>query len=135
MSFGRRLRLFILGILLGSGVVWAFLIKGRTFPAWTPKGRILESLQQQPVKISTNAKCLLGCLKISNDDVLEILRTADVNFSESNIRDMEVPEYVLEGKARNGQKHKLLFRSEYMSAYLITVKVPKEKQISCGCAE
>jgi hypothetical protein len=135
MSFGRRLRLFILGILLGSLVVWAFLFRGRTFPAWTPEGRVLEALQEQPIKISKHAACLLECFHISNNDVVEILRSADVIFSESSIRDKEIPEYVLEGKALDGKTHKLKFRSEYMSSYLITVINTPETIQTCACGE
>ncbi|MEX1189380.1 MAG: hypothetical protein WED33_08985 [Bacteroidia bacterium] len=132
MDFKRRLRLFIFGILLGSGVVWAFLFRGRDLPAWTPEGRILEALQQNPVKISSLAKCKLSCFDISDEDILEVIRTADVNFSESNIRDKEVPEYVLEGKGVNGDMHKLLFRSEYMSSYLMDV-LPEDEGKDCNC--
>lgn len=135
MSFGRRLRLFILGILLGSLVVWAFLFRGRTFPAWTPEGRVLEALQEQPVKISKFAACQLTCFDISNEDVLEVLRSADVLFSESSIRDKEVPEYVLEGKGLDGRMHKLKFRSEYLSSYLIAVVPAPESSQSCNCGE
>ena len=112
MSFGRRLRLFIFGILLGSLVVWGFLFRGRTFPAWTPEGRVLESLQEHPVKISTEARCLLDCNKISDQDILKLIADGDVLFSQSDIHGKEIPEYVVEGKGASGKTFKMKFRSE-----------------------
>lgn len=133
MEFRKRLRLFIFGILLGSGIVWAFLFRNRDMPAWTPEGRVLEALQNNPVKISSLAKCKLSCYELSTDDILEVLRTADVHFSESNIRGKQVPEYVVEGNLINGEKRKMLFRSEYMSTYLIDVLPVAD--INCACDE
>lgn len=131
MEFRKRLRLFILGILLGSGIVWAFLFRGRDMPAWTPEGRVLEALQNNPVKISSLAKCKLSCYQLSNNDILSVLRTADVIFSESNIRGKQVPEYIIEGKLTNGKENKMLFRSEYMSSYLIDVLPVDDRNCDC----
>lgn len=93
---------------------------------------MLESLQNHPVKISSVAKCKMSCLGISGQDILSLLRTADVKFNESNIRDKEVPEYLLEGKGEDGRSHKMLFRSEYLSTYLIDIKEQYEGK-SCSC--
>jgi len=135
MDFYRRLRLFIFGILLGCGVVWAFLFRGRSFPAWTPEGRVLEALQENPVKVSSKARCLTDCLHITDQDILSVLNSADVLFGESDIRNKSTPEYVLEGKDAQGKLIKLKFRSEYMSTYLITVVEPKASVNGCSCEE
>ena len=132
MDFKKRLRLFLLGILLGSGFVWIFLFRGRDFPAWTPEGRVLEALQNNPIKISSKAECKMKCLEISGQDILSLLKTADVIFGESNIRDKEVPEYILEGKGEDGRSHKMLFRSEYLSTYLIDIKEQDNGKV-CNC--
>jgi hypothetical protein len=134
MSFGRRLRLFIFGILLGSLVVWGFLFRGRTFPAWTPEGRVLESLQEHPVKISNEARCLLDCNKISDQDILQLIADGDVLFSQSDIRGKEVPEYVVEGKGTSGKTYKMKFRSEYLSTLLITIIPTPDASSTCDCS-
>ncbi len=133
MSFGRRLRLFIFGILLGSLVVWGFLFRGRTFPAWTPEGRVMEALQEHPIKISSQARCLLDCNKISDQDVLALISEGEVLFSQSDIHGKEVPEYVIQGKGRNGKTYKMKFRSEYLSTYLITIIPTPDASASCEC--
>jgi hypothetical protein len=101
MSFARRIRLFIIGILIGSLVVWGFLFRGRTFPAWTPEGRVLEALQEHPIRITSEARCMLNCNKISDDDILALIADGVVLFSESDIRGKDIPEYVVEGKGKN----------------------------------
>lgn len=133
MSFGRRIRLFIFGVLLGSLVVWGFLFRGRTFPAWTPEGRVLESLQEHPVKISSVARCLLDCNHISDQDILALIADGDVLFSQSDIHGKDVPEYVVEGKGQNGKKYKMKFRSEYLSTFLITVIPTPDANANCDC--
>jgi len=133
MNFNRRLRLFLLGVGIGSLVVWAALFRGRTFPAWTPEGRILEALQQSPVKISPSARCMLDCNSISDQDILSVLQTADVKFDESDIHGKPVPEYVLQGKGLNGKTYKMKFKSEYPSSYLLAVMPNKDAGSRCDC--
>ena len=121
MSFARRIRLFIIGILIGSLVVWGFLFRGRTFPAWTPEGRVLEALQEHPIRISSDARCMLDCNKISDEDILALIADGDVLFSESDIRGKDIPEYVVEGKGKNQKLYKMKFRTEYLTTVLISV--------------
>jgi hypothetical protein len=133
MSFARRIRLFIIGILIGSLVVWGFLFRGRTFPAWTPEGRVLEALQEHPIRISSEARCILDCNKISDEDILALIADGDVLFSESDIRGKDIPEYVVEGKGKNLKLYKMKFRSEYLTTVLISVLPSPNSNATCDC--
>ena len=133
MSFARRIRLFIIGILIGSLVVWGFLFRGRTFPAWTPEGRVLEALQEHPIRISSEARCMLNCNKITDDDILALIADGDVLFSESDIRGKDIPEYVVEGKGKNLKLYKMKFRSEYLTTVLISVLPSPNSNATCDC--
>jgi len=133
MSFARRIRLFIIGILIGSLVVWGFLFRGRTFPAWTPEGRVLEALQEHPIRISSEARCILNCNQISDDDILALIADGDVLFSESDIRGKDIPEYVIEGKGKNQKLYKMKFRSEYLTTVLISVLPSPNSNARCDC--
>ena len=133
MDFRRRLRLFLVGVLIGSLVVWGFLFKGRTFPAWTPEGRVLEALRENPIKVSAKARCLLDCNKISDDEVVHFLQNADVIFGESDIRGKDVPEYVLEGKSQTGKSYKMKFKSEFPATYLLTIIKTPDAANTCSC--
>jgi hypothetical protein len=133
MSFARRIRLFIIGILIGSLVVWGFLFRGRTFPAWTPEGRVLEALQEHPIRISSEARCMLNCNNITDDDILALIADGDVLFSESDIRGKDIPEYVVEGKGKNLKLYKMKFRSEYLTTVLISVLPSPNSNATCDC--
>jgi len=133
MSFARRIRLFIIGILIGSLVVWGFLFRGRTFPAWTPEGRVLEALQEHPIRISSEARCMLNCNHISDEDILALIADGDVLFSESDIRGKDIPEYVVEGKGKNLKLYKMKFRSEYLTTVLISVLPSPNSNATCDC--
>jgi hypothetical protein len=133
MSFARRIRLFIIGILIGSLVVWGFLFRGRTFPAWTPEGRVLEALQEHPIRITSEARCMLNCNKITDDDILALIADGDVLFSESDIRGKDIPEYVVEGKGKNLKLYKMKFRSEYLTTVLISVLPTPNSNATCDC--
>ena len=133
MSFARRIRLFIIGILIGSLVVWGFLFRGRTFPAWTPEGRVLEALQEHPIRISSEARCMLDCNKISDEDILALIADGDVLFSESDIRGKDIPEYVIEGKGKNLKLYKMKFRTEYLTTVLISVLPSPNSNATCDC--
>jgi hypothetical protein len=133
MNFTRRITIFIFGVLLGSAMVWGMFFRNRTFPAWTPKGRILEALREHAIKISPNARCLLACNSIPNEDVVNLLSNAEVLLSESSIRGMEIPEYVLEGKGSTGKLYKMKFRSEYLTTYLITLIPTADARKTCDC--
>jgi hypothetical protein len=133
MSFARRIRLFIIGILIGSLVVWGFLFRGRTFPAWTPEGRVLEALQEHPIRITSDARCMLNCNKITDDDILALIADGDVLFSESDIRGKDIPEYVVEGKGKNLKLYKMKFRSEYLTTVLISVLPSPNSNATCDC--
>jgi hypothetical protein len=133
MSFARRIRLFIIGILIGSLVVWGFLFRGRTFPAWTPEGRVLEALSEHPIRISSEARCMLDCNHIADEDILALIADGDVLFSESDIRGKDIPEYAVEGKGKNQKLYKMKFRSEYLTTVLISVLPSPNSNLTCDC--
>jgi hypothetical protein len=132
MPFSRRIILFLFGTVLGCFFVWAVLMRGRNFPAWTPEGRVLEQLQAHPIKIASKADCQLKCSGLKTDDIVAVLQSAEVLFSESSIRDKEIPEYILEGEGVSKQKLKMKFRSEYLNTKLLEVLVQPLSD-TCKC--
>jgi hypothetical protein len=133
MNFPRRIALFIFGVLMGSLMVWGMFFRNRTFPAWTPKGRILEALREHAVRISPKARCLLECNSIPHEDIVTLLSGAEVLLDESSIHDVDTPEYVLSGKGKSGRLYKMKFRSEYMNTYLITLIPTPDARKTCDC--
>lgn len=132
MNFTRRLTLFIFGILLGSAFVYAVLIRGREMPAWLPGDRVLEELRKNPVQVSAKGACQLKCNSLENNDILNLLNTAEVLFSESDVREKEIPEYVLEGKGLKGQTLKMKFKSQQTTTNFLELIQPATAD-TCNC--
>jgi len=132
MPFSRRLALFIFGILLGSVFVYAILIRGKDFPAWLPEDRVLESLREHPIQISSRMACELSCLGLQNTDVVKVLSTAEVLFSESDVRGKEQPEYVLKGKLNNGKDAKMKFRTDGLTTRAVGIVDPSTSTCNCN---
>lgn len=87
MTFGRRLRLFMLG--LGLGTLASFAIFGRscTNTAWAPDARVRLRMKTTLIRATPQAQQALDALNLD----LRTLRTAmdslDVDFSRSRRTD------------------------------------------------
>jgi hypothetical protein len=60
MDFGRRLRLFLFGLIIGSVLAWFFLGDRLTNTAWTPEARIKQRLTATLVKATPAAQAQLN---------------------------------------------------------------------------
>ncbi len=101
MNFGKRLRLYLTGVLLGCIAVYFLLIykRDRNFTSWLPSNRIYNEIIEKPFDLndSTTVK-YIKCLSIRLDTALvkNIILSATINFSKSKIHGMEDPIYLLE---------------------------------------
>jgi len=134
MDFNRRLRLFLFGVIAGSLVVWALLFRNRELPAWTPNDRVMESLRQNPIKIQPAARCIMDCNGIVDGDVIKVLQTGRVKFSESDVRGKEVPEYIIEGEKQDGKPLKMRFSANYLETRLHTLPLAENIKDTCDCS-
>ena len=76
---------------------------------------------------------MMECNNISNYDMLSLINSADVIFSESTVRGIETPEYVLEGKGLDGRKYKMRFRSKMNDNELLAVIPFGDALKTCSC--
>ena len=121
MDFKRRLRLFVIGILLGSGFVYVVLIRNTNFPAWTPNDRVIEQLKENAISISTKLQCQLTAAGLVDKDVAFVLADGKVIFSESKVRDVPEKKYVIEGKASDGRVFKILFTPSTFKTFALEI--------------
>jgi len=133
MDFRRRLMLFITGIFIGSIFVYFVLFNNRELPAWTPNGRVIQSLKSAPIRMSGKTKCLLECHEISNEDVVLIINNGKVIFNESDIRNKEIPEYVIRGKGTDQKFLKIKFRSVPNFTEIMNVEDGRVANPDCDC--
>jgi hypothetical protein len=97
MNFGKRLRLYLTGVLLGCIAVYFLLIykRDRNFTAWLPKERILAEIKEKPFSEDEKTICFIQCLNTDTASLKLILSEADVNFGNSLVNEKPFPIYVL----------------------------------------
>lgn len=97
MNFGKRLRLYLTGVLLGCIAVYFLLIykRDRNFTAWFPKERILAEVKEKPFSLDDKTICFIQCLNTDTASLKKLLAYADVNFGHSLVHKKPFPIYVL----------------------------------------
>lgn len=131
MKFGRRLRLFIFGILMGTVLV-IFFFDGRSsaLTDWLPNNRVLYRLQVSPSSISDKAMCQLECLEMDTSAVRVMKESGDVNFSKS-VTDTTVLLYFIDYDF-DASDVQMQFEVRDSSNTLVDVKA-LNSSVSCAC--
>ena len=134
MNKWRRIRLYLLGFLIGCVMVYFLLLRGVNRDYWTPNNRVKEQVKKSTFKYSEHAKCMLQCKGISEDEVQEILKNGDVNFTESDTHGVPVPTYAIEGTSHNKKLRVLVTVFEHDSTAEITTAINMEAGTdTCKC--
>lgn len=92
MGFWRRLRIYLIGFGLGLLIVYG-IFGDRDLTKWTPERKILIAIDSSEVSISERALCQLNCHGFSERDIPDLMRDADIDFSESNTAKEPCPIY------------------------------------------
>ncbi|MFT3886486.1 MAG: hypothetical protein QM724_14010 [Flavobacteriales bacterium] len=101
MDLGRRIRLYVFGVVLGG--IAAYFIYGQrlTNTAWAPEARVKLRLRSTLVKTTPAAREALAGLGLDLQDIREGLDSMAVRFQESRRTDDSLY-YVLNGRV-NGK--------------------------------
>lgn len=92
MNFGKRLKLYLAGFLIGTFIVYFFVYKDRNIYK-TPEEIILERAAGNPTAYATRPVCLLTCVH-AGDSIADSLWTgASVSYKESEVRKKPNPVY------------------------------------------
>ncbi len=81
----RRVRIYLLGVFLGTLFVYFFLIRGkdRNFSFWFPSNRIIEEIQTKKMNVTPRAFCMLTCMQTDTSNIKPLLKNATIDFSKS----------------------------------------------------
>lgn len=102
MNFGRRLKLYLGGFLIGTLVVYFFVYKDRNIYK-TPEEIILERAAGNPSDYATRPLCILRCVQAGDSIADSLWRKATVSYKESEVRKKPNPVYrIYFGKNRLG---------------------------------
>lgn len=131
MNFGRRLRLYIFGVLMGSVLVMFFFNdRLHILTDWLPGNRVLTLLQASEPLFTEQALCQLECFDLDTADVRIAKQDGNVRFKLSETR-LEPKNYVVDSNLEAG-KVRMTFSISDSLATLISVSLPEEA-VLCDC--
>ncbi|HLW41303.1 MAG TPA: hypothetical protein VKY82_02930 [Flavobacterium sp.] len=102
MKFSQRLAYYLLGLLIGSTIVFYFLNAKDTQFCYLPNCRVLKDLRSKPLLIADEAQIKFDEALVTMKDINMCLTYGDVDFSRSNVEEQNGKLYIIEGQ--NTQK-------------------------------
>ena len=98
MKFIHRLGYYLGGFSIGL-IFLAFFLNGkRTSCDYGPEARVLKNINSKPQRISSKAKKAIAQIEIDSTSLSNLMRTGNINFSESQTKLDSCNIYVIEGK-------------------------------------
>lgn len=85
MSFWRRVRLYILGLGIGSLMV-LFFFGDRGCGGWLPANRVKTSIMESILLTSEYTDCKLQCNEFTKEKIQDLIVKGSVNFKESKTK-------------------------------------------------
>ncbi len=132
MNFSRRLKLFLIGVIFGSIIMYFYVLKGKNIYK-TPEEIIKIKLSEQPLTYSKHGSCRMKCRNISEQEVKDIMKNGEVNYSKSQVHDKPCPSYAFEGKTTDGQNVRIVFALCEKESKVVTAIDLELESDTCVC--
>jgi hypothetical protein len=129
MDLKSRLMRYLIGIMIGLILVFVFFGK-RSCTDWMPNQRVLETLSSQDLIISARGRCEMNCLNLSDTDLVHLIKSGDVNFSESSTRTSPKVYKIEANRPEDELEYSMQFEVKDSSSVLISASVPGK---TCNC--
>lgn len=93
MKIGRRLRVYLIGVLMG--LIATYFILGTRSCDWLPGKRVKTFIIENQIKISDFNSCRMACYGLNRIDIFNVLNSGSVSFSDSKTSG-DQKEYIIE---------------------------------------
>ena len=131
MKFARRLKLYLIGVLMGCVlVVFFFNDRLSVLTSWLTNNRVLLRLEMTTNEISASADCMMKCAQLDTTHLEELYRDGDVNFELSQTR-QDPKIYVVDIRLKD-RLSRFEFAAADSTARLQNVIFPNG-DLSCDC--
>jgi len=131
MKFARRLRLYLMGVLLGCVlVVFFFRDRLSVLTSWLPNDRVLLRLKTTLVEVDPAAECYMHCAKLDSSDLDVLFENGDVRFNLSETHEQPL-KYVVDERL-NDRLVRFSFEAADSTAILRKIEFPNG-DLSCDC--
>ena len=84
------------------------------------------------LEYSNHAKCRMGCRKITQAEVEEIMQEGNINYKKSDLQNARCPRYAIEGITNDDQKVRIVFAQCNEKTTVVTV-IDLDTDWSCAC--
>jgi len=84
------------------------------------------------IEYSNHAKCRMGCRKISQAEVEQIMRGGKINYKKSDLQNARCPRYAVEGVTTDNQKVRIVFAQCNEKTQVVTA-IDLDTEWSCNC--
>ena len=128
MNFFNRFGFFLIGVILGVGVIFISLKESnRSFTFnYFPNNRVKNYLLSNQIFISDRALCQFHCHDLDTASLKQEISTSNVDFQRSQIRGVDINTYYL-----SSDKQDLVFKTFSDSIILIGVLSDSKDCSSC----
>ncbi len=92
MDFSRRLRLFLIGVVLGSVIMYFYVLKDKNIYK-SPKEVIKEKLLHFPLQLSSKAACKIKCNDLDTAQLRKSWKDAEIDLGMSKVDEKPCPLY------------------------------------------
>ena len=92
LSWGKRIRLYLFGLILGLVIVYFFVLKDSNIYK-TPQEIIFERLKHYELEESEITRCKFSCIQSNKNELLKMLPGFEVVYGESDVRKEPYPVY------------------------------------------
>jgi hypothetical protein len=134
MKKGHRIRLYLYGFLIGCVMVYFVLLRGRNRSYWLPENRVREQLMKGKLVFSEHALCRMNCRDINEAEVNEMLKSGNVNFSESHPHASPCPSYAFDGTTSRNKNVRIVFAScDTLTTKVVTAINLDLAKDTCDC--
>lgn len=111
-----------------------FLIfRNREEIKWLPGERVLMVLDSNQLVVTRHGECRMACRGISLEEVKQLIKDGDVNFSKSEPHSEPCKKYAVEGKTKDGQEIRVIFGACARETRVITAIDLNSEKDTCEC--
>ena len=129
MNLSQRFLRYMIGVMIGLGLVFVFFGQ-RSCTDWMPNKRVLLRLSETEMIITKKARCEMDCQGLDTEDLLHLLKTGNIDFSDSDTHSTPLI-YRVDAEHANKGSYRMSFEARDSTSTLIEVKLQGAQPCRC----
>jgi len=120
VRIGRNLLAYVLGIGIGSVLVWALWLRNRDIPSFWPEGRVKDQIKASTIETNDLNNCYLSCYETTDSLFRSLIVSGDVKFPPA--RRKPYPVYGISTVTSSGEKTRWWIESKDSTYNILKVE-------------